>query len=354
MPTTVRLTVPTPRRLEATSDPWQAALDYDQLRLLALGVEPSDIRARAMVALARSDAPSRVRDLETVLGDAATAVRLRYLAAQLLGHIDDDSARHALHTALATPDPRLVGAIAQSLGRIGGRVAFEAVHEASARLTGVALVQARFALRLLAHRLDLDLPEWPGEEVVLLPVPGDEGHRLNVSRASAIQAQIASRSLARAPFGLELNELTAHEIRCADARSMVLLDRGLGATPDLRALFSRKRVAGLVGRAEESGLYSASLVVLTRPVEGGLALVISAYQPNGTLVLTGSATRRDEGLAFELRSVARRGGFAAQVDGTLVGGAIAFSTARTGGVLHHVGRPARAPHSRVRFGTAIA
>jgi hypothetical protein len=350
MPTIVQLPVPVVRRLPETGAVRQAAHDYQRLRLLALGIEPSDVRARAMVELGRSDAPSRVRDLEAILREEAAPPRLRHLAALLLGQIDSDSARRALRTALEAGGPRrLIGTVAQSLGRIGDRVAFEAQVKASQLLTGVPLAQARFALQLIAHRHDhLDRPGPPQEEPELVPLPGEGACNFELRPANPIEAQLALRSLASEPFGVELDEPTAHVIRCERSHSVLFLNRHIAAVPDVRYLLVSKSFAGLVARrSEATGLYSTSLIVLTTPNADGNGMGVSVYQPNGTLVLAGGAALLGEGLAFALRSVMRRGAFAAHVEGSLERGAISLTVARTGCSLRDVGRPAAGSRSSV-------
>ncbi len=326
-------------------DPWQAAVDHQHLRLVALGVEPGEPRARAIVALAQTAVPSRVGDLEAILRDDAAPMPLRHLAAILLGKIDHGSARDALMGALDTSDSRLVGRVAQSLGRIDDRAAFEPIQRVSSKLTGVALTQARFALRLIAHRHDLDLPKWPDDDTKLLPKPGDDAQTFAFGPADPIEAQIAARSLAREPFGIDLSERTASLIRCDGSRLMLLLNRRLteGLLDSLR---SKKQLAGIVGRSEETdGLYSPALVVLTAPGQGGEQVTVSLYQPNGTLALTGSAApaAKDKGLAFELRSVACRGGVAMHIKGSIVADRISVTTARTGCARRDIGRPGTIP-----------
>ncbi len=342
MPTTVQLPVVVARRLAESSDPWQAAVDHEHLRLLALGLEATDLRGRAIVALANTDAPSRIGDLETILLEESTPARFRHLAATLLGRVESAGARDALVAGLGSSDPRLVGQVAQSLGRIGDRSAFKPIEKASAKLSGVPLAQARFALRLLAHRLDLELPDWQEDEVVLLPKPGEDGNRFVLTSAHPIEAQIAARSLAQEPFGIELNESSAQEIRCDESRLMLMLDRNIGLTSVHQPLLARKRFAGIVGRrAEASGLYSAALLMLTTPAPRGKSATISLYQPNGTLVLTGTLALEDETLTFELRGVARRGGVAMHVKGAVTDDGISLTTARVGCSARNVGQPGR-------------
>ena len=85
---------------------------------------------------------------------------------------------------------------------------------------------------------------------------------------------------------------------------------------------------------------AASLVILTSPDAEGKAVCVSAHQTSGTLALIGRARPRGEGLAFELRSVARRGGFLARIEGILAGSAIVLDTAQVASWRSSVGRPA--------------
>jgi hypothetical protein len=342
MAANVRLPVTAPRRLDESKQGWAAAEAHELLRRLALGAEPTPLRARAIAELASADAPSRIRDLGVILGDDATPMRLRQLAAVLLGRIDSERAREALLGALRVPDPALVGTVAQSLGRIGDRAAFEPIEKASAKLTGAPQSQARFALRLLAHRLNLALPDWPDEAVELSPRPGEAGATFRVTHPHPVEVQVASRSLACEPFGIELDESTAREVRCDGGSMMVLLNRGIDLD-DAPAFLSRKLVFAIAGRkSEDSGLYAPALLFLTTPTTGGEGAALSAYQPNGALLLTGTAALQDDAVVFELRSVVRRGGMMLHVEGTLAGRDMAVTTAQIGCRRIGVGRPARA------------
>jgi hypothetical protein len=318
----------------------RAALEHDRLRRLALGIEPSELRAHAILRLGRSDAPTRGRDLAAVLSDAATPLRHRHLAAALLGRNDSEVARLALTLALATPERRLAGAIARSLGRIGDRAALRALVKASASLSGAALAQARFAIRLIAHRLDLELPELPEEIPEASPAPAVGLGPFELRPAGAVEAQMALGALVHEPFGIELDERSAHSIRCDGAQSVLLWNRSLDLATDPRRLLMRKALAGIVARrAEGADTYAASLVLLTSPDAEGRAASVAVHQTNGTLTLFGSARQRGEGLAFELGSVQRRGAFAARIEGTIFGSALVLETARVASWRHNVGLP---------------
>jgi hypothetical protein len=340
MPVTVRLPVPEGRPARAIRAVVRAAVDHERLRRLALGVESSELRAHAILELGRSDAPTRARDLETVLADTAAALRHRHLAATLLGRIDSPVARLALAQALATADPRLAGAIARSLGRIGDRAALKALVKASASLAGVPLAQARFAMRLIAHRLDLALPELPDAAAKANAAPPEALRPFQLAPAGAVEVQMALRALAHEPFGIELDGRSAHAIRCDGSQAVLFMNRDLDLATDVRRLLTRKALAGVVARrADGAETYSASLVILTSPDAEGKVVSVTAHQTSGTLTLIGSARPRGEGLSFELRGVQRRGGFAARLEGILAGSAIVLDTARVASCRDAVGRP---------------
>jgi HEAT repeats len=323
-------------------DPRPVADDHERLRAFALGLESNDVRARAIIALAGADPAGRVPVLNTLLQDPKTPPRLRHLAATLLGRIESHGARDALLNALGVPDPRLVGQVAQSLGRIGDRTVVAPLMKAAAGLHGLPRGQAQFALRLLAHRLDLDFPDEPLDDVSLLPRPGDEAQHIRAMRADPIEAQVAARAMTREPFGIELNEQSAQQFVCDDVWSVLLFDRALGAPPLHTNLLSRKRLAAVVGRkAGDDGLYSPSLLLLTSPGRSADRILLALYQPNGTLTMTGSAIPRPDGLAFELRTVVRAGAVAVWIEGMLAGDAVALEVGRTECSRRSVGHPVR-------------
>ena len=119
---------------------------------------------------------------------------VRQLAACLLGRIDTAAARTALLTLLDVPHAS-AGTVAQSLGRIGNRSALETLARASASWTGYPRAQAQFAMRLIAHRCDLDFPESGDPEPELVPLIAADLHDFVWRPAGALVTQIALRSL---------------------------------------------------------------------------------------------------------------------------------------------------------------
>jgi hypothetical protein len=97
----------------------------------------------------------------------------------------------------------------------------------------------------------------------------------------------------------------------------------------------------LARRTEGTGLYAPTAVVLTAPAAGGGRLAIRVHQTNGTLTLTGAATRDGEAASFTLRAVNRPGAAATLVEGMVDGGGLRVTTARTSAIRVGANRPRR-------------
>ena len=334
---TGRRLAPSLRYVTEARDVRDAAEDHDRLRSVALGI--GEQRGRAIFALAASDDPRRVHDLETIVRDERAPADVRQLAACLLGRIDTEAARAALLALLDVPHAP-AGAVAQSLGRIGDGSAFEALARASASWTGYPRVQAQFAMRLIAHRDDLDVPEAGEPEPELVPLIADDLHDFVWRPAGALATQIALRSLNAEPFGIELDDRSAQMIQCGASQFIFLLNRSLGSPIDVHTLLRRKTIAGILARqSSQNGLYDASMLVLTTPLAHARGVGIACYAPNGTLILAGAGAPLASGLAFECRSVKRRGAYAARIACVLGAEGFAVTTAQSGRLLRDVARP---------------
>jgi hypothetical protein len=321
----------------------RAAREHARLRRAALGQERGDGRASAVIALAGSDDPRRVHDLETIARDEQSPADVRQLAAFLLGRIDTDAARTALLALLDTPQVP-AGTVAQSLGRIGHREAFEALSRVASGWDGLAKKRAQFAMRLIAHRWNLDFDE-PGEpEPQLVPLLADDMRDIVWRPASTLATQIALRSLAAEPFGIDLDDRGAQSIQCGATQLIFLLNRMVESPIDAHVLLHRKTIAGVVTRrSSQSGLYDVSTLVLTTPLTDRRGIGIACYMPNGTLVFAGAALSTASGLAFECRSVTRRGAYAARIAGALHANGLDVAAAQSGRLLRDVAKPERAP-----------
>ena len=330
---------PTPSlRYVTDGDVRRAAGDHDRLRSVALGI--GEQRGRAIFAVAASDDPRRVHDLETIVRDEHAPADVRQLAAYLLGRIDTAAARTALLALLDVPHAP-AGTVAQSLGRIGERSAFDALARASASWTGYPRVQAQFAMRLIAHRGDLDFPEPGKPEPELVPLIADDLHDFVWRPAGALVTQIALRSLNAEPFGIELDDRAAQLIQCGTSQFIFLLNRALGSPIDVQTLLHRKTIAGILARqSSQNGLY--------RRIDGHVDDAARSRAGRRHRLLRSkrhAGARRGGaplavGLAFECRSVKRRGAYAARIAGVLGAEGFAVTAAQSGRLLRDVARPA--------------
>jgi HEAT repeats len=322
-----------------------ALRDLSHLRRRALGEAPSEGRTRDVVQLAESRWPLREQDLAAIVLDDESPSGIRHLAATLLGRIDTDEARDALRHALAAGDARVAGTVAQSLGRIGTRLEFKALGRVMTSGSGVALRQVRFARLLIAHRLDLDLPDAPDPLPELLDLHPNEGCALDIDRRWPRDVEAVFASLASQPFGVTLDPRTATAFASMHSRMVMLLTRGFAE--HARGRFARAQVLGVCARRfEATDHYSTWLLVLATPATDS-SLLLRAYRPNGSLVLIGEATAQGgDDLAFALRSVRARGALPTHFAGIIDSAGLHLRVARMGCERVDIERPTAMVRSR--------
>ena len=163
---------PTPSlRYVTDGDVRRAAGDHDRLRSVALGIGE------------QRGAPSLRWPPATIRAACTTSRRLfvtntrRPMCVNWPRVFSGGSTppRHGPRCLRCSTYPHApAGTVAQSLGRIGERSAFDALARASASWTGYPRVQAQFAMRLIAHRSDLDFPEPGKPEPELVPLIADD------------------------------------------------------------------------------------------------------------------------------------------------------------------------------------
>lgn len=292
-------------------------------------------RSQAMVALARSSLPTRERDLENILVSVSTPSRYRHLAALLLGQVNTSLAVSILTDALDGAEPRLCGTIARGLGRLGDAAAYAALAKAGKGLGGVPLAQIQFAQRLIAHRVDLEVPVTDPEAVVI-PFAPDEALPVPFVAATACEIDDAFTSLAADPYGIELNEHAAYAMRCGPSRLVLALNRAIGDPFDARCLRQRKWIAGVVARQSDSGPYSVMLLLLTAPVRHSNGCTIEAWRPTGTRAVAGAGVEQNDGLLFSVRGIERRAGYAAWFEGLAGASQVEMRRSLSGVLLHRV------------------
>jgi hypothetical protein len=300
------------------------------------------------LALARAADPaslgplSRIEQLGAVLQRPTSSMPARQAAALELARHDRDEARERLRQALHDAPEPLLGVIAQSLGRIGGQSALTALEAVVPRVTGTPRALARFAQRLIAHRIG----EEPPADLEPLPavhrMDPHDGYSLELTTLLPHERAAAMAALARQPYGVSLNTSFPVAIDTMRSRTIFLFNRALGSPPDVGPVLKAPCILGIAARRfGETSQYSASLLLLAAPRGPGHGVELRGYRTNGTLVLLGEGRRHGDGLAFELRSVARRGALHLHLEGTWDPGGLVLRRAHVTDQRVDVGRPRR-------------
>lgn len=120
------------------------------------GRRPDLGRTAALKELLRRKSPRARRIIDDVLVDPATPLDLRTTAARALGKWPERRVEKTLIAALDAKEPALRARVAESLGRIGGREAFDALASVKAKPGTAHYRTIRFARSLIAYRLGLD------------------------------------------------------------------------------------------------------------------------------------------------------------------------------------------------------
>lgn len=305
-------------------------------------------RPRAVDLLAASGFPNAHRDLERLLGDPSEAGPLRYRAALGLGRIGTPDAAAILLTRLGESDPRVLAGVYRALGMCGGADAIGPIEGGVVEAEGYPLKQARFALRLIAHRIGAVVP------YATEPIPAE--FLSMSSNATVVRVRPAARSvgertlvtLGNRPYGIELSERPMYATRCDRCQGIVLLNREYTLMGDVSALFKRPMILGLGALRNDSlRSHQAAVLFLSTPIDERKA-ALSAHLLNGELVFGGTATLAGSNAKWSLRAVKRLGAFPVSIKGQLVPGDVHIKTAVSGTRIAEKASP-----SRLRFGRRV-
>jgi hypothetical protein len=110
----------------------------------------------ALKELLRRQSPSARKLIDEVLVDPAASLEIRTTAARALGHKVTPGAESTLIAALDAKEPALQARAAESLGRIGGHEALDALAQVPVRPGAAHKRTINFARSLIAYRLGLD------------------------------------------------------------------------------------------------------------------------------------------------------------------------------------------------------
>lgn len=299
----------------------------DKLPDVVLGKDRAYPRAQAMAELAASDRPDREALLSQVLDNSYEHRRYKAVAAIALGRILTSNAERSLLRNLARIDDDAFPEVALALGRIGGAEALKALDALKLPPQSGGSAAVAYAATLIAHRLGLPDHErrFPGDDEILEPDP-KESYGIEVRKAKPDVATKVLQDLQHHPYGIAFDPDTLTETQCDGEVNVFCPNRAfLGAA--IARLEERKAVLAIGAlKSEETGDYSVSFVVFSRPV-GASEVVITAHRCSGKLSLAGTGRIAGGRLEFQLRSVRQPGARAVLVKGTLDNGQIRVSEA---------------------------
>lgn len=306
----------TPRISEGVFiDPTEISLR--QLRDVVAGRESAFPRTQAMALLFDSDFPNKHRDFEAVLENERETTEIRYLAATYLGRVNTASAVEILIRNSQIRDEYVLAGVMKALGRIGDRLALEAVMKAKEEAKGLAVLEAKFAAVLISHRINLEgnamsIPD----NREYLELPADCARPLHITRADDIDAEFCLRSVAGQPLGIEFLEHPMYQFRCGRRTWMILFNRDCVGQDTVKKLTKQKSLFGVLAiRSEETRLYSVALLLLISPDEQKDTANILICRTNGDLAFGGTAQVKGDHAEFSIRAVSRPGAFAVRVEG---------------------------------------
>lgn len=312
---------------EVVIDPTEMSLR--QLRDVVAGRESAFPRTQAMALLFDSDFPNKHRDFEAVLENERENSDIRYLAATYLGRVNTTSALEILIRNSQICDEYVLVGVMKALGRIGDRLALEAVLKAKEEAKGLAALEAKFAAALISHRLGLKRNEVPVlNNREYLELPTDCARPLRITRADDIDAEFCLRSVAGQPLGIEFSEHPMYQFRCGRRTWMILFNRDCVGQYTVKKLTKQKALFGVLAiRSEETRLYSVALLLLTSPGEQKDTANLLICRTNGDIAFGGTARVKGDYAEFSIRAVSRPGAFAVRVQGAFENGRLEIKEA---------------------------
>lgn len=300
-------------------------------------------RTSAIKILSGSNIPDKHKDLEMLLQNNDEPSNIRYLAATGLGRIADSAAKVILNQSIASePDEQVLTAIATALGRIGDEYSLNLITQAKQRINAdFAASRAQFAISLISYRLGLegnDIP-FPNEED-FLNTPTD-AFQMQISEATEEEIKICKLSLITEPFGIELADRPALQIKYDMGVGMALLNRDIVGEQGVQLLSQRKALVGLFAdKTEEYGTYSVSYLIFSSPNQRSGEINLIVTRPNGILVSAGKARIiQPENIEFSIRAVSQLGVFAMVVEGLIQNRILQIKTAQFSPFIQNSNQP---------------
>jgi HEAT repeats len=314
-------------------------LSIEELRGIISGKYTTVSREKAVSLLAASDAPDKQNDFGSILENRAEHWTVRYLAATYLGRIDTPESKEILVKNTAIEDEQVLAIILRYLGRIGDEKSLDAILDVERRTKGFVALQAKFAATLISYRLNLqgnDLSDPSSLKYLTIPT---DSQQMVVSAAKNVEIRKCLQSLRNDPFGIQLAEVQAYQVCFGPSVGIVLFNQDL-TSHDSNIFLKRKMFAGIFAeKAQETGLYSIALLILTSPAKHPKAVNIFMTHPDGKIVLAGTARLEDYKIIFHIRSVSEPSMFPVLIEGTVSDNNLEITNSRFSSIIQNKNKP---------------
>lgn len=316
-------------------------LDRNRLRAVASGQAYDLPRLAAIRTLAVEGDSADTQLFARLVADEREEPRVRQLALTGLYRMHTPEAHRAMRQlAEQISDERLLGELAQRLGRIGDAAARDLLLGLARRTRGWSARQARFAADLIAYRLDL-----PGEGLPaprrdeLASVDGLPQAPIALHPAEPLETMLCLEALAAEPYGVSYASAPVYRMDCGRNPRMIVFNRDFVGPAAAERLAGRKALAGVVASRVATNRYSTILLLLSAPAANGDQLVLHAVTPDGGPAYAGFASVGVGAISFSFEALARPGVAPAHVAGRFDGEKLALDEARAALVVRERRRP---------------
>jgi hypothetical protein len=261
---------------------------------------PAEVsRMEALKELARRRSPRAGGVLSSVLLDNALPADLRAVAAVEAGKQVLPASERALVAALQSGPSLVVRRAAESLGRVGGREALEALRATRSYKQEPAVARAvSFARSLISYRLSVgtDLLETPGAaEVLKLDDPEPAAVQVEPVSADVVE-RMTPRFRLEVP-GVAVSLRGALQLRCGANEFLLMPQQALSD------LGRRNAVVGVVlKRAQSLEYFALHLYLLSHPRDER-TLALFGVRPDGTVTHFGEILLGAPEHAFRLNAL---------------------------------------------------
>lgn len=246
-------------------------------------------RRRALYTIESMGGKEEACILGKVLQNELESSDLRIIAATVLGRLASDISEVELISNLKIKDDAIRNKVVKSLGIVGGLDALKALDEIPD--TGKEYMQKQLALSksLISYRLGLERDDLPAKiESISKPVSFDCTLKFRIILTKPEIIRHALLCLEDSTYGISISENFAYSVSAGDSEWMLFVNKRIEKLPILEAILERRMILGLMAlKAEETGTYSIQYLILTRP--NNLSINILIPRIDGEIYYTGIA-----------------------------------------------------------------